>query len=74
VHVFLILALQVAVQQSNTLRKEFRASISQYDSEMLDENQPFLPTLAQAGKIQEGQNSDLVKCMERLVEKKIDAP
>ena len=38
------------------------------------ENQPFPPTLAQAGKIREGQKSDLVKCMERLVEKKINAP
>ena len=38
------------------------------------ENQPFPPTLAQAGKIRQGQKSDLVKCMERLVEKKIDAP
>ena len=38
------------------------------------ENQPFPPTLAQAGKIREGQKSDLVKCMERLVERKIDAP
>ena len=38
------------------------------------ENQPFPPTLAQAGKIREGQRSDLVKCMEKLVEKKIDTP
>lgn len=38
------------------------------------ENQPFPPTLAQSGKIRQGQKSDLVKCMERLVEKKIDAP
>ena len=38
------------------------------------ENQPFPPTLAQAGKIREGQKSDLVKWMERLVERKIDAP
>ena len=37
-------------------------------------NQPFPPTLAQAGKIREGQKSDLVKCMERLVENKIDTP
>ena len=37
-------------------------------------NQPFPPTPAQAGKIREGQKSDLVKCMERLVERKIDAP
>ena len=34
------------------------------------ENQPYPPTLAQEGKIREGQKSDLVKCMERLIESK----
>ena len=38
------------------------------------ENQPFPPSLAQGGKIREGQKSDLVRCMERLVESKADAP
>ena len=38
------------------------------------ENQPYPPTLAQEGKIREGQKSDLVKCMERLIESKSNAP
>ena len=38
------------------------------------ENQPYPPTLAREGKIREGQKSDLVKCMERLIESKSNAP
>ena len=38
------------------------------------ENQPYPPTLAQEEKIREGQKSDLVKCMERLIESKSNAP
>jgi len=30
------------------------------------ENQPFSPALSQAGKLREGQKSDLVKCLEKL--------
>lgn len=38
------------------------------------ENQPFPPSLSQAGKLREGQKSDLVKCLEKLTVSSREAP
>ena len=38
------------------------------------ENQPWPPSLSQVCKMRQGQNADLVKCLESLSESKSDAP